>query len=128
MDNARKFSADLAQEYPFEPHYYEQPYGTNSVARQHYLDEGTGPVVVMLHGNPTWSFYFRNCIRDLKKKGFADEIRSDKGIANEVKPMIHTPASIFQENAESNTTRRSSLPNNSLAGSCMVMWGYEGII
>lgn len=70
MDNARKFSADLAQEYPFEPHYFEQPYGTNSVARQHYLDEGTGPVVVMLHGNPTWSFYFRNCIRHLKKKGF----------------------------------------------------------
>lgn len=70
MDNSQKLSVDLAQEYPFESHYFEQPYGTNSVARQHYLDEGTGPVVVMLHGNPTWSFYFRNCIRDLKKKGF----------------------------------------------------------
>jgi haloalkane dehalogenase len=27
--------------------------------RLHYLDEGHGPPVVMLHGNPTWSFYFR---------------------------------------------------------------------
>ena len=69
-------------------------------------------------------------IVDLKKKGLADEIRSDKGIANEVKPMIHTPASIFQENAESNTTRRSSPPNNSLAGSwlCGVMRGLYNYV
>jgi len=25
----------------------------------HYLDEGEGPPVVMLHGNPSWSFYYR---------------------------------------------------------------------
>ena len=35
--------------------------------RLHYLDEGNGPVVLLLHGNPTWSFYYRNLIRDLKK-------------------------------------------------------------
>ena len=28
--------------------------------RLHYLDEGEGEPVVMVHGNPTWSFYFRN--------------------------------------------------------------------
>jgi acyl-CoA synthetase (AMP-forming)/AMP-acid ligase II/pimeloyl-ACP methyl ester carboxylesterase len=32
----------------------------------HYLDEGSGPVILCLHGNPTWSFFFRNVIRDLK--------------------------------------------------------------
>jgi len=26
----------------------------------HYLDEGAGDPVVMIHGNPTWSFYYRN--------------------------------------------------------------------
>ncbi|MDO8806387.1 MAG: alpha/beta fold hydrolase [Elusimicrobiota bacterium] len=26
----------------------------------HYLDEGKGKPVVMLHGNPSWSFYYRN--------------------------------------------------------------------
>jgi pimeloyl-ACP methyl ester carboxylesterase len=32
--------------------------------RYHYLDEGPrdGPPVVMLHGNPTWSFYYRTLI------------------------------------------------------------------
>ena len=30
--------------------------------RMHYLDEGAGEPVVMLHGNPTWSFYYRNLI------------------------------------------------------------------
>jgi pimeloyl-ACP methyl ester carboxylesterase len=25
----------------------------------HYLDEGSGEVLVMVHGNPTWSFYYR---------------------------------------------------------------------
>ncbi|MBX7143875.1 MAG: alpha/beta fold hydrolase [Oligoflexia bacterium] len=33
----------------------------------HYLDEGRGPVVVLLHGNPTWCFYYRNLIRELRQ-------------------------------------------------------------
>jgi pimeloyl-ACP methyl ester carboxylesterase len=33
--------------------------------KMHYLDEGSGSPVVMLHGNPTWSFYFRNLVRGL---------------------------------------------------------------
>jgi haloalkane dehalogenase len=31
--------------------------------RLHYIDEGTGPPIVMLHGNPTWSFYYRRLIQ-----------------------------------------------------------------
>jgi haloalkane dehalogenase len=31
----------------------------------HYLDEGTGNPVVMVHGNPTWSFFFRRIITAL---------------------------------------------------------------
>ncbi len=34
--------------------------------RMHYIDEGSGPVVLMLHGNPTWSFLYRNVIRELR--------------------------------------------------------------
>lgn len=30
--------------------------------RYHYLDEGSGEPLVMLHGNPTWSFYYRNLV------------------------------------------------------------------
>ncbi len=31
----------------------------------HYIDEGRGDPVVMLHGNPTWSFYYRELISAL---------------------------------------------------------------
>ncbi len=34
--------------------------------RYHYLDEGRGEPVVMLHGNPTWSFYYRELVRGLR--------------------------------------------------------------
>jgi olefin beta-lactone synthetase len=33
----------------------------------HYVDEGSGPVVVCLHGNPTWGFLFRNLIARLRQ-------------------------------------------------------------
>ncbi len=34
----------------------------------HYLDEGCGDPVVMIHGNPTWSFYFRSLVKKLSLK------------------------------------------------------------
>ena len=46
--------------YPFESHYLEL-----SGPRMHYVDSGRGPAVVMLHGNPTWSFHYRDLIRGL---------------------------------------------------------------
>jgi haloalkane dehalogenase len=39
-----------------------------SAIHYHYLDEGQGDPVVMLHGNPTWSFYFRNLIAGLRDR------------------------------------------------------------
>jgi len=47
------------QEYPFESQWYELPDGQ----RLHYVDRGEGEPVVMVHGNPTWSFYYRNLIQ-----------------------------------------------------------------
>ncbi len=32
----------------------------------HYVDEGEGPTLLFLHGNPTWSFLYRDIIRDLR--------------------------------------------------------------
>jgi haloalkane dehalogenase len=34
----------------------------------HYLDEGHGAPVVMVHGNPSWSFYYRNLVLALKDR------------------------------------------------------------
>ena len=36
--------------------------------RYHYLDEGDGPPVVMLHGNPSWSFYYRHLVSALSNR------------------------------------------------------------
>lgn len=46
--------------YPFRSRYME----LNGL-RYHYLDEGAGDPIVMVHGNPTWSFYFRSLIKEL---------------------------------------------------------------
>jgi cis-3-alkyl-4-acyloxetan-2-one decarboxylase len=34
----------------------------------HYLDEGAGPALLLVHGNPTWSFYWRDLILALRPK------------------------------------------------------------
>ncbi len=47
--------------FPFDGHYFDRGGGL----RMHYLDEGSGDPVVMVHGNPTWSFYYRNLVREL---------------------------------------------------------------
>jgi haloalkane dehalogenase len=47
--------------YPFTGHFLSLDGG-----RLHYLDEGAGDPVVMLHGNPTWSFYYRELIKELR--------------------------------------------------------------
>lgn len=36
--------------------------------RLHYLDEGRGQTVVMIHGNPNWSYYYRNLVVALRDK------------------------------------------------------------
>jgi haloalkane dehalogenase len=36
-------------------------------AKLHYVDEGSGPVLFMLHGNPSWAFVYRHIIAALRK-------------------------------------------------------------
>lgn len=48
-------------EYPFASHYLDQ-----DVGRMHYVDEGGGLPIVMVHGNPTWSFLYRHLIAHLR--------------------------------------------------------------
>src|SRR5262249_40259372 len=50
-----------AELYPFESRFIELD--GNSV---HYVDEGSGPILLMLHGNPTWSFEYRDVIDSLR--------------------------------------------------------------
>lgn len=52
-------------DYPFAPHYH-----SINNQRLHYLDEGcqTTDNIVMLHGNPAWSFFYRKLVLALRKK------------------------------------------------------------
>ena len=52
-------------DYPFTPHYLQVAPGL----RMHYLDEGKkeGPVALLLHGEPTWSYLYRKMIPGLTK-------------------------------------------------------------
>ena len=52
----------LKKYYPFTDRYFD----LDGLAL-HYLDEGSGEPVVMLHGNPTWSFYYRNLVTALRR-------------------------------------------------------------
>jgi len=63
---AAQLPPDVRLEYPFASHTLDLAGG----ATMHYLDEGSGPVVLMLHGNPTWSFYYRNLVKELAAAGF----------------------------------------------------------
>lgn len=49
------------QDYPFDPHYVELERGSAQGLRMHYVDEGPadGQVVLMLHGEPSWSYLYR---------------------------------------------------------------------
>jgi haloalkane dehalogenase len=46
------------------------PYAAHGVdtgdGRQHYVDEGEGPAVVLVHGTPTWSFEWRHVVAGLR--------------------------------------------------------------
>ena len=59
--------------YPFESHFLAL--GSH---RLHYLDEGAGEPLLFIHGNPTWSFYWRNLVLGLRdycgKNGFRDVV------------------------------------------------------
>jgi haloalkane dehalogenase len=46
--------------YSFEPHYVEQ-----DGLRMHYVDEGEGDPVLLLHGEPTWAYLYRRVIPQL---------------------------------------------------------------
>ncbi len=52
--------APIRHLYPFQPARMALPGGALS-----YVDAGAGPPVVLVHGNPTWSFYYRRLIAAL---------------------------------------------------------------
>lgn len=65
MNSLREKLKDLGLEkvYPFRSNFLKL--GDNNL---HYVDEGQGQPILMLHGNPTWSFYYRNLVQTFSPK------------------------------------------------------------
>src|SRR3954447_7014835 len=74
--------------YPFEPHYVEVTDGL----RVHYVDEGPrdGEVVVLLHGEPSWSYLYRKMIPVLTAAGLRAVAPALVGFGRSDKPTDRT--------------------------------------
>jgi haloalkane dehalogenase len=49
--------------YPFQSRWF-----TSSAGQMHYIDEGSGPAILFCHGNPTWSFLYRDIVTRLRDR------------------------------------------------------------
>jgi haloalkane dehalogenase len=60
------------EDYPFSANYVDVAASDTEPLRMHYLDEGPhdGPPIVLLHGEPTWSYLYRKMIAPLAEGGF----------------------------------------------------------
>ena len=58
-------------DFPFEPNYHTVTDADGTDIRIHYLDEGPkdGDVILLMHGNPTWSYLYRKMIPGLVAAG-----------------------------------------------------------
>ncbi|CAI8336968.1 MAG: Haloalkane dehalogenase 2 [Opitutia bacterium UBA7350] len=66
LSRAALLPPEVRFEYPFSGNLLQLGEGI----KMHYLDEGQGPVVVLLHGNPTWSFFYRDLVVSLNSAGY----------------------------------------------------------
>lgn len=71
--------------YDFEPHYTEQ-----EGLRMHHLDEGNGSPLLLLHGEPTWSFLYRKMIPPLVAAGHRVVAPDYFGFGRSDKPALES--------------------------------------
>ena len=78
--------------YPFEPHYVEVEAEGFDAVRMHYVDEGPadGPVALLLHGQPTWSYLYRKVIPVLVEQGIRVIAPDNIGFGRSDKPVDPT--------------------------------------
>ncbi len=79
---------DALSDFPFEPHYINIEDPDLGTLRVHYLDEGPadGEVILMLHGQATWSYSFRKMIPILTAAGYRVVVPDLIGFGRSDKP------------------------------------------
>jgi haloalkane dehalogenase len=78
--------------YPFAPHYRDVEVEGMDPVRMHYLDEGPedGPVALLLHGQPTWSYLYRTLVPVLAGRGIRVIAPDNIGFGRSDKPARAT--------------------------------------
>ena len=78
--------------FPFEPRYLEIRDEDLGVIRIHYVDEGPrdGPVILCLHGEPTWSYLYRKMIPVFTAAGFRVVVPDLVGFGRSDKPSLRS--------------------------------------
>jgi haloalkane dehalogenase len=76
-------------DFPYEPWYVEVPSGVDGWLRMAYVEAGPadGPVAVLLHGEPSWSFLYRHVMRVLADAGVRAVVPDLVGFGRSDKPM-----------------------------------------
>jgi haloalkane dehalogenase len=79
-------------DYPFEPCYADVRADGLDPVRMHYLDEGPadGPVALLLHGQPTWSYLYRKVVPVLVAAGIRVIAPDNIGYGRSDKPAVAT--------------------------------------
>jgi haloalkane dehalogenase len=75
-------------DFPYEPRYADVPDQDGGTLRMAYLDEGTGPVVLLLHGEPSWSFLYRRVLPVLVNAGLRVVAPDLVGFGRSDKPTV----------------------------------------
>lgn len=78
-------------DYPFAPHFLEITDADSAVdLRVHYIDEGPrdAPVVLMMHGEPSWSYLYRKMVAPLVAAGFRVVAPDLIGFGKSDKPAV----------------------------------------
>jgi haloalkane dehalogenase len=79
-------------DFPFEPHYVDVEADGLGPIRMHHLDEGPadGPVALLLHGQPTWSYLYRTVVPVLVGRGIRVVAPDNIGFGRSDKPTVAT--------------------------------------
>ena len=80
-------------DYPFSPHYLDvADVDSGTALRVHYIDEGPrdAPVVLMMHGEPSWSYLYRHMIGPVVAAGYRVVAPDLIGFGKSDKPASQT--------------------------------------
>ncbi len=78
--------------YDFQPHYVDVPDGEGGSLRVHHIDEGPrdAPPVLMLHGEPSWSYLYRKMVPIITGAGYRAVVPDLPGFGRSDKPSKRT--------------------------------------